>query len=252
MLLKVSSIHFRVIALIKGIFAMRQVVLKVAFSDTVSSSTQRRQYTYFWLVVDEVVDPQTFGALIRFLDGSKIGLVVCAKNSAPPSPVVSAASAGALKFLDVVYSTSNLPKTLANAREDGFRTMEVSLPRFRRVTPSCIIWNGNVFLIVPPQVHFASFTNTSKAPVSDERLVIIARIAYENMTTYISLRCCLCNSTYSITIINRRVRKTGPQMSAFESIQCLSNRVLLLRMDDLLLLYESRGLLKRRADNSSR
>ncbi|GAX13696.1 21S rRNA (GM2251-2'-O)-methyltransferase [Fistulifera solaris] len=84
---------------------------------------------HFWLVLDEVVDPQNLGALIRsayFLGGSKIALVVCAKNSAPPSPVVSAASAGALELLDVVYSTSNLPRTLANAREDGFRIIGAS------------------------------------------------------------------------------------------------------------------------------
>lgn len=83
----------------------------------------------FWLVLDEVVDPQNLGALIRsayFLGGVKIGLVVCAKNSAPPSPVVSAASAGALELLDVIYSTSNLPRTLTTAREDGFRIIGAS------------------------------------------------------------------------------------------------------------------------------
>ena len=55
-----------------------------------------------------------------------MGLVVCAKNSAPPSPVVSAASAGALELLTGVYSTSNLPRTLATAREDGFRIIGAS------------------------------------------------------------------------------------------------------------------------------
>jgi 21S rRNA (GM2251-2'-O)-methyltransferase len=75
----------------------------------------------FWLVLDEVVDPQNLGALIRsayFLEGSKIGRVVCAKNPAPPSPVVSAASAGALELLDVVYSTSGGTWT-TNARVES-------------------------------------------------------------------------------------------------------------------------------------
>jgi len=76
-----------------------------------------------WLALDEVVDPQNLGALLRsvyFLGGEKVGILVCGKNSAPPSPVVSAASAGALELLNV-YSTPNMPKTMANANLDGFR-----------------------------------------------------------------------------------------------------------------------------------
>jgi rRNA methylases len=91
-----------------------------------------------WLALDEVVDPQNFGALLRsayFLGGnsmgansnldtqsSSIGVLVCSKNSAPPSPVVSAASAGALELCQV-HSTSNLPRTLHTAKEDGWRIL---------------------------------------------------------------------------------------------------------------------------------
>ncbi|KAL3918471.1 MAG: hypothetical protein SGILL_004220 [Bacillariaceae sp.] len=88
-----------------------------------------------WLVLDEVVDPQNLGALLRsayFLGGgaaaarsSKVGVLVCSKNSAPPSPVVSASSAGALELLEV-HSTANLPRTLNQAREDGFRIIGAS------------------------------------------------------------------------------------------------------------------------------
>lgn len=82
----------------------------------------------FWLVLDEVVDPQNLGALLRsayFLGYPRIGILVCAKNSAPPSPVVSAASAGALELL-TVHSTNNLPRTLNQARDDGFRIIGAS------------------------------------------------------------------------------------------------------------------------------
>jgi len=83
-----------------------------------------------WLCLDEVVDPQNFGALLRsayFLGGGSsgkrnIGVMVCSKNSAPPSPVVSAASAGALELCEV-YSTSNLPRTLNAAKSDGWRIL---------------------------------------------------------------------------------------------------------------------------------
>lgn len=81
-----------------------------------------------WLVLDEVVDPQNLGALLRsayFLGREKVGILVCAKNSAPPSPVVSAASAGALELVEV-HSTVNLPRTLNQAKEDGFRIVGAS------------------------------------------------------------------------------------------------------------------------------
>ena len=81
-----------------------------------------------WLVLDEVVDPQNLGALVRsayFLGRQKLGVMVCSKNSAPPTPVVSAASAGALEVQDI-YSTNNLPRTLQHAAEDGFRIIGAS------------------------------------------------------------------------------------------------------------------------------
>lgn len=91
-----------------------------------------------WLVLDEVVDPQNFGALLRssyFLGGNhnrRLGILVCSKNSAPPSPVVSAASAGALELLDV-YSASSLPRTLGSARDDGFRIIGAASTKPRAI-----------------------------------------------------------------------------------------------------------------------
>lgn len=87
-------------------------------------------YRPFWLVLDEVVDPQNFGALLRsaYFLGSNLGVLICSKNSAPPSPTVSAASAGALELLaaSTIFSTSNLPRTLAAAEVDGFRIVGAS------------------------------------------------------------------------------------------------------------------------------
>ena len=79
-----------------------------------------------WLVLDEVVDPQNLGALLRSVQFlGQTNVLVCAKNSAPPSPTVSAASAGALEVLNV-FATSSLPKTLAQAEQDGFRIIGAS------------------------------------------------------------------------------------------------------------------------------
>lgn len=89
-----------------------------------------------WLALDEVVDPQNLGALLRsayFLGGGGaviedamshggVGILVCSKNSSPLSPAASAASAGALEFM-TVYSTNNLPKLLNQAKDDGWRVL---------------------------------------------------------------------------------------------------------------------------------
>ncbi|KAL3816703.1 hypothetical protein ACHAXA_009142 [Cyclostephanos tholiformis] len=108
-----------------------------------------------WLALDEVVDPQNLGALLRsayFLGGGPggiiddedvdyaddndttaegkkrrgykggVGILVCSKNSSPLSPTVSAASAGALELM-TIYSTSNLPKLLNSARDDGWTVL---------------------------------------------------------------------------------------------------------------------------------
>ena len=55
-------------------------------------------------------------------NNGKVGILVCSKNSSPLTPAVSAASAGALEFT-TVYSTSNLPRLLNNAKEDGWRVL---------------------------------------------------------------------------------------------------------------------------------
>lgn len=79
------------------------------------------------LALDEVWDPQNFGALLRtchFLGVDKV--VVCAKNSAPLSPTVSKASSGAMELMDV-YSTDNLMKFLDKSCEAGWQVVGTKL-----------------------------------------------------------------------------------------------------------------------------
>jgi len=82
-----------------------------------------------WVALDEVMDPQNLGALLRSIHffsstsiNKKIGVMVCAKNSAPLSPATSAASAGALELM-TVHSTNNLPKALTKAKQNGWRVL---------------------------------------------------------------------------------------------------------------------------------
>ncbi|GFR43989.1 hypothetical protein Agub_g5134 [Astrephomene gubernaculifera] len=77
-----------------------------------------------WLALDEVVDPQNLGAVVRsaYCLGAA-GVLACARNCAPLSPVVSKASAGSLEVLQL-HSCRNLPRTLLDARDNkGWRVL---------------------------------------------------------------------------------------------------------------------------------
>ncbi len=69
---------------------------------------------------------QNFGAALRcalYLGAS--GVLVCAKNSAPLSGVVSKASAGAMEVMQV-HTCNHLPHTLGLAGEDGWTILGTS------------------------------------------------------------------------------------------------------------------------------
>ena len=80
------------------------------------------------LALDEVWDPQNFGALLRtahFLPGVA-EVIVCAKNSAPLSETVSKASSGAMESMEV-YSVDNMMKFLDNSIGAGWQVVGTSL-----------------------------------------------------------------------------------------------------------------------------
>ncbi|MFH0731229.1 MAG: 23S rRNA (guanosine(2251)-2'-O)-methyltransferase RlmB [Pseudomonadota bacterium] len=73
----------------------------------------------FFLVIDSVLDPQNLGALIRSaLAVGVIGVLTPKDRSAPPTPVVSKASAGALEHIPLARVT-NLSRALDALRQRG-------------------------------------------------------------------------------------------------------------------------------------
>ncbi|KAL2620535.1 hypothetical protein R1flu_000740 [Riccia fluitans] len=91
--------------------------------DALEAPTYHENRAPVWVALDEITDPQNFGAVLRsayFLGAD--GVVVCAKNSAPLSGVVSKASAGALEVMDVQYCRSMI-KFLDKSREKGWRVL---------------------------------------------------------------------------------------------------------------------------------
>lgn len=80
-----------------------------------------------WLALDEVMDPQNLGAIIRsaYFFGAT-GVVLCAKNSAPLSGVVSKASAGSLELIEV-RCCKNMMRFLSSSAENGWRVIGGSI-----------------------------------------------------------------------------------------------------------------------------
>lgn len=79
-----------------------------------------------WLCLDEITDPQNLGAVMRtayFLGAN--GVLLCSKNSAPLSGVVSKASSGALEKM-TVHSCRSLPTTLVDAKAKGWDVVAAS------------------------------------------------------------------------------------------------------------------------------
>lgn len=76
-----------------------------------------------WVALDEVTDPQNLGAIIRsaYYFGAS-GIVLCAKNSAPLSGVVSKASAGSLELMELRYCR-NMMQFLVSSAENGWRVL---------------------------------------------------------------------------------------------------------------------------------
>ncbi|KAA8534931.1 hypothetical protein F0562_029853 [Nyssa sinensis] len=76
-----------------------------------------------WVALDEVTDPQNLGAIIRsaYFFGAS-GVVLCAKNSAPLSGVVSKSSAGALELMEL-RSCKNMMQFLVSSAENGWRVL---------------------------------------------------------------------------------------------------------------------------------
>ncbi|PKA57229.1 21S rRNA (GM2251-2'-O)-methyltransferase [Apostasia shenzhenica] len=80
-----------------------------------------------WVALDEVTDPQNLGAIIRssYFFGAE-GVVLCSKNSAPLSGVVSKASAGSLELIEL-RSCKNMMKFLSSSADNGWRVLGGSI-----------------------------------------------------------------------------------------------------------------------------
>lgn len=95
-------------------------MVKIKELDPVSIEEDKNS---LWVALDEVMDPQNLGAIIRssYFFGAS-GVVLCAKNSAPLSGVVSKASAGSLELMELRYC-KNMMQFLISSAENGWRVI---------------------------------------------------------------------------------------------------------------------------------
>lgn len=87
--------------------------------DTILRQTESRQQAAFILALDQIVDPQNFGAIARTANCAGIhGIVISKHHSAPPSAAASKASAGALEHMHVAC-VNNLVDALKHLKSEG-------------------------------------------------------------------------------------------------------------------------------------
>jgi 21S rRNA (GM2251-2'-O)-methyltransferase len=85
-----------------------------------------RRRRVVWLALDEVVDPQNLGAVVRSAHClGAAAVLACGRNCAPLSAAASKASAGALEGA-ALFSCRSLPRTLEDAAERGWHVLGAS------------------------------------------------------------------------------------------------------------------------------
>lgn len=109
-------------------------------------SVQQGQKAPIWVALDEVMDPQNLGAIMRstYFFGAS-GVVLCAKNSAPLTGVVSKASAGSLELIEL-RSCKNMMQFLSSSADNGWRVLggsvsdkAVSITEIRGNEPTVLV-----------------------------------------------------------------------------------------------------------------
>ncbi|KAI8912370.1 Alpha/beta knot methyltransferase [Powellomyces hirtus] len=107
-----------------------------------------------WLAIDQVVDPQNLGAVLRSAHFFDIdGVVLTEHETAPFSPTVSKASAGAMEAMEL-FVTGSLPKFLEESAEHGWHIYGTDIHSDRTILLSSYLRAKNQGAQgIPPLVH---------------------------------------------------------------------------------------------------
>jgi 21S rRNA (GM2251-2'-O)-methyltransferase len=110
-----------------------------------------------WLALDQVVDPQNLGAILRTaLFMGVDGVVTCSKGSAPLSPSVSKASAGAMEVIPV-FSAPNLGQLLQHTKQQGGAWNMVGTSLSSQAVPlSKLAFDSNTVVVLGNEVSISN------------------------------------------------------------------------------------------------
>jgi 23S rRNA (guanosine2251-2'-O)-methyltransferase len=87
--------------------------------DIILNKPAERRGRHFLLLLDNILDPHNFGALVRTADCVGIdGIIMPKDRSAPPSPAVSKASSGALEHV-LLARVTNMVSTIKELKRQG-------------------------------------------------------------------------------------------------------------------------------------
>ena len=99
------------------------VAAPVAYSsvEEILALAESKNEPPFIILLDELEDPQNFGAILRTADAAGVhGVIIPKRRSVSLTPTVAKISAGAVEYVKVAQIV-NVAQTLKNLREDGLK-----------------------------------------------------------------------------------------------------------------------------------
>ncbi len=102
----------------QGVVALAAAKEYVGVDDILKIADERGEKPFI-VILDGINDPHNLGAIIRSCDGAGVhGVIMAKRHSAPLSPVVSRASAGAVEHV-AIAKVSNLNSTIKELKDNG-------------------------------------------------------------------------------------------------------------------------------------
>jgi 23S rRNA (guanosine2251-2'-O)-methyltransferase len=102
----------------QGVVALAAPKEYVGVSDILNIANERQEKPFI-VILDGINDPHNLGAIIRSCDAAGVhGIIMAKRHSAPLSPVVSRASAGAVEHM-AIAKVSNLNNTIKELQKSG-------------------------------------------------------------------------------------------------------------------------------------
>lgn len=103
----------------QGIIAEVEDYKYVEIDDIIEYAKSKNEEPFI-LLLDEIVDPHNFGAIIRSVETLGVhGIIVKNRNQALVSPVVVSTAAGATNYVKIAR-VNNLSKTIEELKDKGF------------------------------------------------------------------------------------------------------------------------------------